>query len=185
MSFTTKKICRAGIIAAIYVALTFITFPIASGAIQFRLSEALTLLPLFMPESIFGLFIGCIIANWVTGCTIFDIFLGSLITLIAAFITYVIGKFIKNNILKVILGGLPPIILNAVFLPLIWLIYSSLEYVYYMQLLFLLATEALSIYIFGTLLYFSLIKLIKKYPKIFVDMEKSKEKSNNTNIQEK
>ena len=167
MKFSTKRLCRAGIIAALYVVLTFVVFPIASGAIQFRPSEALTLLPLFFPESIPALFIGCILANWITGCTIADIFLGSLITLISCFCTYLIGKYIKNDWLKILLGGLFPVILNALFLPLIWLIYTELEYVYYLQVLFLLASQSIAIYGLGTILYFSLKKLVARYPRLF------------------
>lgn len=167
MKFSTKRLCRAGIIAALYVALTFVVFPIASGAIQFRPSEALTLLPLFFPESIPALFVGCILANWITGCTIADIFLGSLITLVSAFGTYFIGKVIKNDWLKIVLGGFFPIILNALFLPLIWLIYTNLEYLYHIQVLFLVASQALAIYALGTLLYFAMKKLTITYPRLF------------------
>ena len=189
MNLTTRRITRAAIVAALYVVLTLITFPIASGAIQFRPSEALTLLPLFMPESIIGLWIGCMLANLVTGCTLLDILLGSLITLVAAFLTYLTGRLIRQkpfqeiegqdnalalekyrkkdnvlNVVKIIVGGFFPVILNAIFLPLIWLLYSELEYAYWLQFAFLLATEALAIYTLGVLFCMALFRINSKRP---------------------
>ena len=71
---------QAAVIAAIYVVLTiFISaFNLASGAIQVRISEALTILPFFTPAAIPGLFVGCIISNTITGSAIWDILFGSL-----------------------------------------------------------------------------------------------------------
>lgn len=180
MKFSTKKLCRAGIIAALYVALTFVVFPIASTPIQFRPSEALTLLPIFYPEAIPALFVGCIISNWVTGCTIADIFLGSLITLVAAICTYFIGKIIKNDVLRIILGGLFPVVLNALFLPLIWMIYAGNEIVYFVEVPYLLASQSLAIYVLGTLLYFAMKKLIVRFPTIFTDTTAKKVESDET-----
>lgn len=167
MNNSTKKLCRAGIIAALYVALTFVAFPIASSPIQFRPSEALTILPLFFPESIPALFVGCILSNWLTGCTIADIFLGSTITLIAAGLTYLIGKKIEKDYLKIALGGFFPVILNALLLPLIWLIYTDLIYAYYLEALFLVASQSIAIYVLGSLLYFTLKKQIQRHPSLF------------------
>ena len=76
------RITQAAMIAAIYVVLTvFISaFNLASGAIQVRISEALTILPVFTPEAIPGLFLGCLISNLVTGCMPLDVVFGSLAT---------------------------------------------------------------------------------------------------------
>ena len=57
--------------------------------------------------------------------------------------------------------------LGQLFLPLIWLIYTELEYVYYLQVLFLLASQSIAIYGLGTILYFSLKKLVARYPRLF------------------
>ncbi|MBR1821283.1 MAG: QueT transporter family protein [Clostridia bacterium] len=82
--FTTRAIVRAGLIAAIYVVLTLIFQPISFGAIQFRIAEALTLLPILTADAVPGLFIGCLIANWLGGGVWFDVALGSVATLLAA-----------------------------------------------------------------------------------------------------
>ena len=159
MSKTTKKIVRAGLIAGLYVVLSLITFPVASGAIQFRLSEALTILPLFFVESIPALFVGCMLSNLITGCFLLDVILGSIVTLVASVFTYFIGKIFKNTALKIILGGFFPVVLNAVFLPLIWIVaYGAIEYIYYLQVALLLAGQTISVYAVGIPLYFTVEK---------------------------
>lgn len=87
MRFGTKYIAKAALIAAIYAAVTFMLAPISFGAIQFRISEALTLLPMLMPEAVPGLFVGCLIANIIGGGVIADVIAGSLATLGAALVT--------------------------------------------------------------------------------------------------
>lgn len=78
------RLCRAGIFAALYVVLTLPFVTVTISEIQFRPSEALTMLPLLFPEAIPALFIGCMLANWVAGGAILDIFLGAVVTLVAA-----------------------------------------------------------------------------------------------------
>jgi len=103
-----KKISRAAIIAALYVALTVLLMPISFYAFQIRVAEALTVLPFIFPEAVWGLFIGCLIANFFGGLGILDIAVGSTLTLIAAFLTMHLAK---TN--KPVLAPLPPLILNA------------------------------------------------------------------------
>lgn len=160
MQKSTLIIVRAGLIAGLYVVLSLITMPIASGAIQFRISEALCILPLFFVEAIPALFIGCALSNLITGCMVLDIVFGSLITLVAGVCTYIIGKIFKGSFLRIFLGGLFPVVLNALFLPLIWVkVYGVLEYAYYLQALFLLISQSLSIYAVGTPLYLAINKI--------------------------
>ncbi|RKX65612.1 QueT transporter family protein [candidate division TA06 bacterium] len=103
-----KYLVRASLISALYIALTLIFAPISYGPIQVRISEMLTILPVFDPAAIPGLFIGCMIANIAGGFGPWDIFLGSFITLIAAILSYYIGKKISP-----ILAPISPIILNS------------------------------------------------------------------------
>lgn len=161
--FTTKRIVRAGLIGGIYVALSLIVFPVASGAIQFRPSEALTVLPLIFPEAVLALFIGCALSNLITGCAVFDILFGSLITLFAGVFTFCAGKLIKNTAVKVVVGGLFPVLMNALLLPLIWVwCYGALEYMYIIQALFLILSQSVSVYALGVPLYISTKKLKDK-----------------------
>lgn len=98
-------IARAATIAAIYVLVTYIFKPISYGPVQVRVSEALTLLPLLEHSSIPGLFIGCLLSNILGNLGLWDVFLGSLITLVAAYLT--------SKMPGLIFGVLPPILLNA------------------------------------------------------------------------
>ena len=108
---------NAGVIAALYTVLTLVLAPLSFGNIQFRASEALTLLPLFTPAAIPGLTIGCIISNAVgvaTGSNIagwLDVIFGSAATLIAAILTRLLRKIEWKGI--PFLAILPPVVLNA------------------------------------------------------------------------
>ena len=74
----------AAVIAAAYVVLTAVFAPFGFGAVQFRVSEALTVLPFILPCAIPGLFVGCVISNLLFS-TVLDAVIGSLATLAAAF----------------------------------------------------------------------------------------------------
>ncbi len=121
--FTAKRICRAGIIAALYVALTYAFAPVAFGVFQIRPGEALTILPLFFPEAIPALYIGCILANLASPFLVYDLTIGPLATLAAAVCTYFIGVAFRKwtgkgaAVAKVGLGGLFPILFNAFVIP--------------------------------------------------------------------
>ena len=117
MKTQTSKITyitQAALIAAIYTVLTMIAagFDLASGAIQVRFSEALTILPFFTPAAIPGLTIGCLLSNTLTGCALPDIIFGTLATFLGA-----VGSFAlrKNRWLC----ALPPIISNMLIIPFI------------------------------------------------------------------
>lgn len=105
-------IVQAALVAAIYVVLTIFinTFNLASGAIQVRVSEALTILPYFTPAAIPGLAIGCLLANLLTGAAIYDVVFGSLATLIGAVGTCLLRK-------HKFLCTLPPVISNVLIIP--------------------------------------------------------------------
>ena len=105
-----RYLVEAAVIAAMYAALT-ILIPGGSGQIQVRVSEALTILAFFTPAAIPGLFIGCLTANIFVGAGIYDIVLGSLATLLAAFLT--------SKMPVKYLAPLPPVIMNAVFVAII------------------------------------------------------------------
>ncbi len=117
MTKSTKRLCRAGTIAALYAALTYAFTPFAFGGLQVRPAEALCLLPLFFPEAIPALTVGCMLSNLISPYVIYDLPVGSLATLFAALCTYGIGKLCKKDGLRLALGGLFPVLLNALLLP--------------------------------------------------------------------
>lgn len=88
----TTFITQGAVIAAIYAVLVFVFDYWSFGPIQFRVAEALTILPVFTPAAVPGLFIGCLIANITGGAVIWDIVFGSLATLIGAVGTYMLRK---------------------------------------------------------------------------------------------
>ena len=103
---TPRSLCVSAVIGALYAAMTLLLAPISYGPIQLRLSEAMTLLPIVLPQAIPGLFVGCLIANLYTGM-LTDIIFGSLATLLAAIGTYLLRK-------KPILAASCPVISNGV-----------------------------------------------------------------------
>ena len=148
----TILLVQAGVIAAIYTVLTIIAagFDLASGAIQVRFSEALTILPFFTPAAIQGLALGCVISNLVTGCALPDIIFGSLATFLGALGSY----YLRRNRFLV---SLPPIVSNTLIIPFI------LSYAYHIPggIPYFMATvgigEILSCLVLGQLLLTALI----------------------------
>lgn len=159
MKKKTLFITQSALIAALYVAVTYLTnlFGMANGAVQVRLSEALTVLPAFLTPAVPGLFVGCILANILTGCALWDILLGSFATLIGAIGTKYFGK-------NAPLAALFPILANTLIVPFV------LKFVYHAKgsmpffFLTIFAGEFISCGILGGILYKSLKKanLFKK-----------------------
>jgi uncharacterized membrane protein len=110
-SRTTLYIVQAAMMAAVYVVLTFVFAPISFGEIQVRISEALTILPVFTPAAVPGLFVGCLLGNMLSGAYLPDVIFGSLATLLGA-----IGTRALRNA-SPFLAPLPPIIANALIVP--------------------------------------------------------------------
>ena len=102
---STRQIAKAGLIAALYAVLTvFVPVP-QYGGIQFRVAEAMTVLPFLFPEAIPGLTIGCFIANLFSPFLL-DCVVGTSATLLAALWT----ARVKNPLL----APMPPVVCNAV-----------------------------------------------------------------------
>lgn len=112
----TDKLVRCALIAAVYVAVCLALPMLSYGPVQVRFSEALTLLPVLMPEAVVGLTLGCFLANLVgvfMGTTMaVDVVFGTLATLLAALVTRKLADVrIKGLPLP---GLLPPVLFNAV-----------------------------------------------------------------------
>ena len=108
---TTRSLCLSALIAALYAALTLLLAPLSYGSLQCRISEAMTILPILLPQAIPGLFVGCLIANLYTG-VITDILFGSLATLLAALGTYLLRK-------KPLLAAACPVVSNGLIVGLV------------------------------------------------------------------
>lgn len=160
-----KYLAQAGIIAALYVVFTLIANAagLASGVIQVRISEALTVLPFFTPAAIPGLFLGCLLSNIIGGCVIWDIIFGSLATLLGALGTYAIRKKLPDWC-----AAIPPILANTLIVPFV------LSYAYEVpdSIPFLMLTvgagEVISCGILGILL----LKLLKPHRNVIFGEQK-------------
>lgn len=105
---------QAAMIAALYVVLTALAagFNLASGAIQVRFSEVLTILPFFTPAAVPGVTLGCLLANILTGAALPDIVFGTLATFLGALGTHLLRK-------HRFLCTLPPVLSNGIIIPLV------------------------------------------------------------------
>ena len=162
-------ITQSAVIAALYTVLTVIagSLNLASGVIQVRFSEALTILPAFTPAAIPGLYIGCILANLLTPESVpLDAIFGSLATLIGAVGTYLLthkradGKCeFKPGKTSMFLAPLPPVLSNTIIVPFI----LSYVYGYEGTIPFFMLTvgigEIISCYVLGLVLYNALYRL--------------------------
>lgn len=110
MTKRTLFITQAAVIAAIYVVLVFVFQSTSFGPIQFRVAEALTILPYFTPAAIPGVGIGCLLSNIIFGADILDIVFGSAATFFAAFLSYQLKD-------KKFFVPIPPILVNAIVIP--------------------------------------------------------------------
>ena len=140
MKNPTKILTFNAIVAALYVVLTMPLMTISFQALQIRIAESLTILPCVLPFSVWGIFLGCLISNIVSPFGIADIIFGSLITLIAGFAT--------SKIKNIFLAPLPPVLLNAFGLPLVWFLIGA-EEAYWFNVLSLLASQTLVLYVLG------------------------------------
>ena len=149
---------QAASIAALYVVLTLLcnVLGLANYAIQVRFSEALTILPLFTPAAIPGLYIGCLLSNILTGCIVWDIIFGPIATLLGALGTRYLCRKCKWA------APLPPILANTLIIPFL----LSYAYKFEGSLPYFILTvgigEIISCGVLGMLLYFTISKYRKQ-----------------------
>ena len=144
----TFQISIGGVIAALYVVLTVLAaqFNLASGAIQVRFSEALTIMPVFTVAAVPGLAVGCILANLLTGCAAWDVVFGSLATLIGA-----VGTRLLRN--RPYLAWIPPVVSNMAIIPVILIKVYNVPDAWWFLVLTVGAGEVISCGLLGLLLW--------------------------------
>ncbi len=151
-----RRIAEGAAIAALYVVLTLIFAPISFGEMQVRISEALTILPMFTPAAIPGLFVGCILGNLLGGAIPLDVIFGSLATLIGA----VGGYLLRKNRWLV---PLPTVLANGVIVPFVLRYGYGVALPIPLMMVYVAVGEIVSCYGLGELLCTVLIK----NPRIF------------------
>lgn len=145
-------ICQAAVIAALYIVLTYVFSAFASGVIQVRVSEALTVLPAFTPAAIPGLVIGCLLSNTLTGCVLLDIIFGSVATLIGALGSYALRRHTW-------LVPIPPIVSNMIIVPFVLRFAYGATDAFPFMMATVGAGEIISCYLLGMILYGALKKV--------------------------
>ena len=111
---STVQITRAALIAAMYIVFTIVPpfNAISYGAVQFRLGEALVLLPFLLDEAVVGVVVGCLVANLFSPFGLIDVVIGTGVTALAALLT---RRLRRTG--KLWLAAIPPIVLNALIIP--------------------------------------------------------------------
>ena len=143
---TTKNLCLSGIIAALYAVLTLALPAISYGEWQCRISEAMTLLPIVLPQSIPGLVVGCLVSNLLSPVGAADIVFG---TLVAAVGTYALRK---NRLL----AALCPVVSNGLIVGAMLSVVYGLPFA--LTALQVAVGEAVAVYVLG----FALLAALKK-----------------------
>ena len=140
-----SRLTQGAVIAALYVVLTLIFAPISFGAVQVRIAEVLTILPMFTSAAVPGLFLGCILANLLGGAVVLDVVFGSLATLIGA----VGGWLLRKNRWLV---PLPAVIANSLIVPFVLKYGYGLVLPIPLMVLYVAIGEILGCYVLGELL---------------------------------
>ena len=139
---SVQMLTQGAAIAALYAVLTLVFAPISFGAMQVRISEMLTILPLFTPAAIPGLFIGCVLANLLGGAIALDVVFGSLATLIGA----VGGWLLRKNRWLV---PVPAILSNAVIVPFVLKYGYAVDLPVWLMMLYVAAGEIVGCFVLG------------------------------------
>jgi uncharacterized membrane protein len=147
-----RYMVQAALIAALYAVVTLSFAPISSGLFQLRFSEALTVLPALTPAAIPGLFVGCLLSNLLMGSAIWDIVFGSLATLMAAYLSYVLRN-------KRWLVPMPPILVNAVIVAILQVTVYGVPVSLFAAMAWVAAGEIAACYVMG----YPLMKLLGRY----------------------
>ncbi len=163
----TKFLASASLIAALYIALTYISmaFGLDKNAIQLRFSEALVALAIISPAAIPGVTVGCLISNILTGCAPLDIALGPIATLAGALGAYCIGRLCekKGRVGFAFLATLPTVLANTIVIPIVIYVCYTIPGKQDFAVLPVFAVtvfigELISAGVLGTLLYFAIRK---------------------------
>ncbi len=153
MTFNARQISLAGVVAAVYFVLTITPgiSAISYGPLQIRIAEVLTVLPYLFPGAIGGLFVGCLLANIFGPLGLADVVFGSLLTLLAALLTWMMRRTNRPY-----LAPLPPVIVNA--LGVSAYLHILFGQPYWLVVLYIAGGEAIACYLLGYPLLLFMLK---------------------------
>lgn len=155
-SHSVMRLTRGALIAALYTALTLLLAPISYGAVQVRVAEAFTLLPILFPEAVPALAVGCLLSNILGGCMLPDIVFGTLATLLGAVCTYLLRQNRR-------LAALPPILFNGLIVGAVVHVCYTPEMPLPLCMFFVALGEAIAVYVCGMILLRAMARVPEKY----------------------
>ncbi len=153
---------KIAVIAAIYFLLTYFFPAFSYGPFQLRIGESLAVLPILFPEAVFGLTIGCLLSNIVSVYGWLDMVFGTLATFLASLTSFFLGKILKGKSCAPFVAALPPVLFNAIILPLVWFLYG-VEENFFVMLGSILLTQAVMIYGLGVPFYYALRRIYPEH----------------------
>ena len=154
-----RYLCVSAAIAGLYAALTLLLMPISYGNLQCRVSEALTILPVLLPEAVPGLTVGCLIANLIGSATPWDVVFGTLATLIAALLSRATRHLLWTRWKLPLVSALWPVLANGLIVGLVLSLTLNLPLL--LTMLEVAVGEAAALVI-GLLVYPALARIVPK-----------------------
>ncbi len=158
MKKSTLYITRSALIAAVYVVLTMISASVGmhNNVIQLRFSEMLCILPVFFPEAVLGLTVGCFISNLISACALWDIIFGTIATFIGALFARLLSR-LPHKLMWI--ATLPTVLANATIIPFVLIYaYGLNSHSYFFFALTVFIGEIICAGILGSLLYYTMAK---------------------------
>lgn len=150
-NFTVKHMVRTAVIAALYAAITMALAPVSYGQIQFRISEAMTLLAFIDPWYIPGLVLGCVLANLSSPLGAIDVVVGSFATLVSVLGMAWVRKTLGLNVKALFIATLMPVIFNGLIVG--WELNYLFEIPYVLAAAYVAAGEFAVVSVFGMVLF--------------------------------
>lgn len=126
MTTNIKKLVTTALVAAIYATLTLVLGAISYGPIQFRVAEIMVLLPFIKKDYIWGLTIGCFLANIIGPYGVPDIIFGTTATFLSVYAVYMTSKIMDGKKYALLASSIWPTVINAIIIGIMLNIFSGL-----------------------------------------------------------
>lgn len=114
MTTNIKKLVTTALVAAIYATLTLALGAISYGPVQFRIAEIMVLLPFIKKDYIWGLTIGCFLANIIGPYGVPDIIFGTTATFLSVYAVYLTSKIMNDKKFALLVASIWPTVINAI-----------------------------------------------------------------------
>ncbi|GAA0712938.1 QueT transporter family protein [Paraclostridium ghonii] len=129
MTINTKKLVTTALVASIYATLTLALGAISYGPVQFRISEIMVLLPFIKKDYIWGLTIGCFLANIIGPYGVPDIIFGTTATFLSVYAVYLTSKIMNGKKFALLVASVWPTVINAIIIGIMLNIFFGVPFV--------------------------------------------------------